>query len=84
MTESTTRAAIFERVNLITGRAHRSQYAVTDTGRVFRRFWVEPVIRFRQRADGTPTRGRWDTWAPIDGALPAEARATGRYTTIRR
>lgn len=84
MTKTTARAAVFERINMLTGTAHPIQYAVTDTGRVFRRFWVEPVIRFRQRADGTPTRGRWETWAPINGTLPAEARATGRYTTIRR
>lgn len=76
------RAQIFERVCTITGKPRPIQYAVDRHGTVYRRFWTEPVIRGRVRRDGSPVQGRWDSWAAIDGSLPKEARATGKFALI--
>ena len=76
------RAQIFERVCTITGKPHPIQYAMNQHGTVYRRFWTEPVIRGRVRRDGSPVQGRWESWAAIDGRLPREARATGKFAMI--
>ncbi len=76
------RAPIFERVCTITGMPQPIQYAVNGDGAVFRRFWIRPVIFGRIRRDGSPVQGRWDSWAAIDGNLPQNARATGKFAMI--
>ena len=77
------RTPIFERVCTITGLSHPIQYAVSGSGRVYRRFWIRSVIPGRVRRDGSPTpSGRWESWSAIDGSLPKEVRETGKFAVI--
>lgn len=71
---------VYERICTITGRPLKIQYAINDVGTLWRRQWVNPVIRFF-----TESEGRWDKWERLEGCdLPAAAYKTDSFAVVRR